>query len=225
MVDYHSHVLPAMDDGAKDVPTALAMLEQAGQQGVDRVVATPHFYHGEDTATRFLARRKRCYEQLLSALTAEHPQVLLGAEVLVWEGMSKEDMHPFCIEGTDLLLVEFPFSTMPHWLIEELENIILVQDITVVLAHLERYRPWYTKQDVAMLLDLPDVVVQLDCDSLTGKWQLYRIAKWLSAPDRLVLGTDMHNADARAPQMEKAMRVLSRSRVGRRWLSDMEDFI
>ena len=225
MVDYHSHVLPAMDDGAKDVSVALAMLEQARRQGVDRVVATPHFYFGEDTPDRFFARRQRCYEQLLLSLDERHPQVLLGAEVLVWEGMSKMDLRPFCIEGTDLLLVEFPFSTMPYWLIEELEDIILVQGLTVVLAHLERYMPWYKQQDVATLLDLPDVVVQLGCDSLTSKRQLQRIAKWLSNPERLVLGTDMHNTDTRAPQMEKAVRVLTHSHFGRRWLGCIKDLI
>ena len=222
MIDYHSHVLPAMDDGAKDVPMALAMLEQAGRQGVDTVVATPHFYAAEDTTDSFFARRQNRYEQLLPALNAQYPQLLLGAEVLVWEGMSKVDWRPFCMQGTNLLLVEFPFSTMPYWLVEELENIILVQGLTVVLAHLERYIPWYTKQNMAQLLDLPDVVVQLDCDSLTSGFRLHSIAKWLKAPDRMVLGTDMHNADTRAPQMEKAVRTLSRSRIGRLWLDSVE---
>ena len=223
MVDFHSHVLPTMDDGARDVSMSLAMLEQAGRQGAETVIATPHFYLGEDTPDSFLERRQRCCEQLATQLTPLHPQVRLGAEVLVWEDMSRMDLRPLCIEGTDTLLVEFPFARMPHWLVEELENIILVQGLTVVLAHLERYMPWYTKADVTALLDLPNVVVQLGCDSLTSRMELHRIAKWLSEPERLVLGTDMHNTADRAPRMDRALHTLSRSRTGRRWLACVEE--
>lgn len=225
MVDFHSHVLPAMDDGARDVSMALAMLEQAGRQGVKTVVATPHFYLWDDTPERFFTRRQHCYEQLSAQLTPVHPQVRLGAEVLAWEGMSRTDLRPFCIEGTDTLLVEFPFARMPHWLVEELENIILVQGLTVVLAHLERYMHWYSKEDVLALSELPDVVVQLGCDSLTDWAQLHRIVKWLPSPERLVLGTDMHNTTNRKPQMDAALHMLVHHRIGRYWLACMEETI
>ena len=49
-LDIHSHILPAIDDGAKDMETALALLEMLKSQGVTDVIATPHFYPDEDNA-------------------------------------------------------------------------------------------------------------------------------------------------------------------------------
>ena len=49
MIDIHSHVLPGIDDGSKSVDMSLAMLKESYKQGVDTVVATPHFYIKENT--------------------------------------------------------------------------------------------------------------------------------------------------------------------------------
>lgn len=217
VVDFHSHVLPDMDDGATDVATAVAMLELAKQQGVHTVMATPHFYRGENSIRTFLGRRGRRYERLSPELTAALPEVRLGAEVLAWEGMSAEDLHPLCIEGTDLLLVEFPFAPMSYWLVEELEKVIVQQQLTLILAHLERYMPFYSTRDIQALCELPDVVVQLGAQSLLDMATFRRIAKWLPQPERLVLGSDMHNLTDRPPCLDKAMRMLSHSRTGRMW--------
>ena len=44
MIDFHSHILPEMDDGSKDAKMSLAMLQMEREQGVTEVVFTPHFY-------------------------------------------------------------------------------------------------------------------------------------------------------------------------------------
>ena len=44
MIDFHTHILPGMDDGCKSVAESLWMLRQEQQQGVDTVVLTPHYY-------------------------------------------------------------------------------------------------------------------------------------------------------------------------------------
>ena len=52
MTEYHCHILPGIDDGAKDVETSLEMIETMKSQGVDRIIATPHFYaHREKSIT------------------------------------------------------------------------------------------------------------------------------------------------------------------------------
>ena len=48
MIDFHSHCLPAMDDGAADVTEATAMLSESLAQGVHTIIATPHFYPDTD---------------------------------------------------------------------------------------------------------------------------------------------------------------------------------
>ena len=58
MTEYHCHILPGIDDGAKDVETSLKMIEMMKEQGVDRIVATSHFYaHREKSVAEFIKKR------------------------------------------------------------------------------------------------------------------------------------------------------------------------
>ena len=58
LTEYHCHVLPGLDDGSQNLGTSLAMLEMMKDQGVKRVVFTPHFYyHKEESVDSFLERR------------------------------------------------------------------------------------------------------------------------------------------------------------------------
>ena len=64
IIDVHCHILPGVDDGAKDIETSLAMLEASRDQGVQCMVATPHFYATRDRVDAFLTRRKAAWEAL-----------------------------------------------------------------------------------------------------------------------------------------------------------------
>lgn len=64
MTDMHCHILPGMDDGSRSAAESLSMLEASAAQGVDRIVATPHFYAGENSPEVFLSRREHAYERL-----------------------------------------------------------------------------------------------------------------------------------------------------------------
>ena len=58
MVDFHSHILPGMDDGASSPEESLQMLARSRQQGVDVLFATSHFYADEEDPAAFLVRRE-----------------------------------------------------------------------------------------------------------------------------------------------------------------------
>ena len=63
MIDFHSHVLPGIDDGAKDVETSVAMLEESKRQGVTTVVCTPHYSGRKHSPEWFKERRNAAYER------------------------------------------------------------------------------------------------------------------------------------------------------------------
>ena len=46
MIDIHSHILPGLDDGAKDLTESLALLTIAQADGITHMVATPHIHLG-----------------------------------------------------------------------------------------------------------------------------------------------------------------------------------
>ena len=43
IIDFHSHLLPAIDDGSKDIAMSLEILQETRRQKVRKIVATPHF--------------------------------------------------------------------------------------------------------------------------------------------------------------------------------------
>ena len=48
MIDFHTHILPGMDDGSNSIEESLAMLQAEGDAGIERVVFTPHFYASQN---------------------------------------------------------------------------------------------------------------------------------------------------------------------------------
>lgn len=220
--DFHSHCLPGVDDGAADVKTAVAMLQASAQQGVTRVYATPHFYIGQHKATEFLTDRQKAYEALRPHLTPDMPELLLGAEVLIREGISRYDMRPFCLEGTNILLVEMPFMALPYWLLEELENLVNQQGLILMFAHLDRYLPWYSHDSFEILMDLPDAIMQVNADSIADKHYFGSLCRHLPQTHRMVLGSDMHNMDHRAPCIAQAVKVMSKNKTGHHWINRIE---
>ena len=70
VIDIHSHILPGIDDGSRTVEKTLEMLELCAMNGVDEMIASPHFYAHEDKVDRFLHRRQQAYEQVQAAIQA-----------------------------------------------------------------------------------------------------------------------------------------------------------
>ena len=55
-VDFHSHVVPGVDDGSKNTEMSLEMLRRMRRQGTDLVVATPHYYVGRTAPEEYLEK-------------------------------------------------------------------------------------------------------------------------------------------------------------------------
>ncbi|MBR1629024.1 MAG: capsular polysaccharide biosynthesis protein, partial [Lachnospiraceae bacterium] len=81
VIDFHTHVLPGIDDGARDLETSIEMLDKMKKQGVDLVVATPHFYADRMTVDGFLKNREKAFEAVESRRRDGWPKVMKGAEV------------------------------------------------------------------------------------------------------------------------------------------------
>ena len=79
--DFHGHFLPGMDDGSRSVAESLEMLQLAGEQGISKMFATPHYYPNE-TVDSFLVRRQQSWQKLKAAMEeteGSYPQIALGA--------------------------------------------------------------------------------------------------------------------------------------------------
>lgn len=221
MIDFHSHCLPAMDDGAVDAAETATMLKASAEQGITTVVATPHFYRSEESIASFLSRRANAAQQLEGCIP-KGMTVRLGAEVLLQKGLSSLDLSPLCIEGTKRILIELPFMSPTNWVFEEMENIALAQRLDVILAHVDRYMPWYSEKKMAEMMDLPGLSVQLNAEAFLDAKTFRALRRWLPQAERLVLGSDMHHADVRKPNIEPACLKMQKKLIGRRWLAQAE---
>ena len=118
--DYHSHILPNIDDGSDSIKTSLKMIKMMKQQGIGIIVATPHFYmHREASLDSYLVKRQNAYEKLMSADPAVK-DIHIGAEVAIEKGISVlGELEKLCISGTRLILLEPPFTQYNSWIVEE----------------------------------------------------------------------------------------------------------
>ena len=108
-IDYHSHILPCIDDGADSIEKSLMMLEKAKKYGIQAIYATPHCYMHKTNVHMFCEMRKCAYEKIKDMNT--NIPILMGAEVLLFPGLENlPDLEKFCLEESNSLLIEMPLS-------------------------------------------------------------------------------------------------------------------
>lgn len=212
MIDFHTHILPGIDDGSRDIRMTEALLKEEGRQGVDWIIATPHFYANYMSVEGFLEKREKALEQTreLSARSDEPlPRILAGAEVCYFPGIGQAKAVPrLCIEGTRTLLLEMPFEQWKEETYRDVRDLILKQGLSIALAHIERYPEFQRSKEIwDRILELP-LATQINTGSFLRKdGLLFKDRKkkfclgWLRERPDLLLGSDCHNTDTRKPNL------------------------
>ena len=220
MIDYHTHILPGIDDGCQTVEESIKVLNMLKEQGVSTVYATPHFYSGQNNPKVFLSRRERAYERLKPYLTADMPEVILGAEIEFFEGISRvKDIFDLGLGEKKILLIEMPERSWSARVIGEILMLNSNSAYTVMIAHIERYS-MYQKKDVLKMLLAEGVLMQGSADFFAYPKTRKKALKMLNNGLIHVLGSDAHNSEARAPRMGEAAQVI-KARFGEEFLSSL----
>ena len=220
MIDFHTHILPGIDDGSKNSDMSLAMLREEAAQGTDTVCATPHFYADRMAVDQFLSRRDGALERLRSKMPdpkEELPDIIPGAEVYYFRGIGSAKALPkLTLKGTNTLLLEMPFMAWDKKTVEDVKGLLYDQGLTVVLAHVERYVEFQKDRSVwEEIFSLP-VIPQINAGSFIEKKRLLRRDRTFafcmefarSAP-KLILGSDCHNTETRRPNLKEGRDALS----------------
>ena len=211
IVDFHSHILPDVDDGSVSVEMSLSMLRMEAEQGIGAVVATPHFYADRDTPDRFLSQREAAAAQLRAATDSSCPAIKLGAEVAYYPGMSEsEALQDLCLEKSRYILVELPQQPWYNGIYEELAAISVRQGLTPIIAHVERYLAPLQTERILQKLESLQVLLQANAGFFLRK-TTSRTALRLLRDGRLhFLGSDCHNLRDRPPRLGHAIREVER---------------
>lgn len=204
MIDIHNHVLPAIDDGAVDNAAALALLRNAAEQGITRLVATPHVNTSHYDVDISLIEQQA--EQINHLLHSDSglPQVALAGEVRIGDNllsMVKKNQVPFVgvWEGKPALLLELHHHHYPVGT-EKLTAWLLKQGILPILAHPERYAYFQAQPTKLKLLLNQGCGMQITGDSLLGvRGQETRsfAHSLLSQPQPIFIASDAHHVDSR----------------------------
>lgn len=211
IVDFHSHVLPGIDDGSQSVAESIAMLRREAEQGIGHVVATPHFYPRYETPEGFLQKRDRAEAALRAAMnqTEGLPRISVGAEVYFFRGISESEfLSQLTICEKQCILIEMPSAPWSDAMYQELEAIWRRRGITPVIAHIDRYiAPFRTHKIPERLQQLP-VLVQANASFfLEGRTR--RMALKMLREDKIqLLGSDCHNLDSRMPKLGPAVELI-----------------
>lgn len=210
VTDFHSHVLPAIDDGSASLEESLALLEMEAAQGIRHVVATPHFYPRYDRPEEFFQRRDRAEAALRQALEnrPDLPRLSVGAEVHFFRGISQSDViDKLTIDATPYVMIEMPTENWTESMYRELEELSRYRGIIPIIAHVDRYiSPFHTHGIPERLSQMP-VVVQANANFFldAGKGLAF---KMLRKGQIHLLGSDCHDLKDRPPRLGDAVSAI-----------------
>ena len=196
LIDFHAHILPHMDHGSSRTVTAMEQLTLIQSAGVKTVCATSHFYPQDVLSEVFIEERKASLKTLLAAMgPAKRPGIHLGAEVLICKGLENmEGLEKLCVEGTDVLLLEMPF-THDSWDNDLFHTVLEMKKkgYRIVLAHVDRYPPNLIEE----MFDM-GVQGQINTGSLSKLFKPKPLLRWIDEGNIVALGSDLHGCNPKS---------------------------
>ena len=175
MIDFHSHLIPAVDDGAGDLEQARDALMEMWDQGVRTVITTPHLAGAllarPGPLAEWHAAVEPAWESLREMAAAELPELRLerGSEVALDAPAPDVSDPRVRLAGTNFVLVEFPHMGVPP----NSENAIFelrMKGWTPVIAHPERYSGVDPELRVVESWMRVGGALQVNCASLLGRY-------------------------------------------------------
>lgn len=210
MIDFHSHILPGIDDGSRSYDETVKLLLEAKEIGFKKIISTSHY--AIDCYETPEYKRKEIVEQL--NLENRFPEIVLGSEIFLTYNILDllKEYNASTINGTNYILFELPlrnhFMNLKDLIIKLKEN-----DYRLILAHPERYS--MVQNNFNLLYELKElgVLLQSNYGSILGiyggtaKKTLKKMLK-----ENLVdfLGSDVHRENTIYPKIPKAIQKISK---------------
>ena len=190
--DWHSHILPSVDDGVKHMDDSLKILDFYEKEGVEEVWFTPHIMADTPNETEFLETRFEKFQALYKGPVKLHLSAEHMIDSLFEQRLDEDDLLPY---DDRCLLVETSYFNPPINLWEMLKK-IGTKKYYPILAHPERYE-YMEEEDYERLIRM-DVEFQLNLPSIVGMYghKAQSKAIWLLKKNYYQrCGSDVHRFD------------------------------
>lgn len=203
-IDFHSHILPAIDDGSQSIAQSMQFLAAAKNAEFETIIATSHFYPHRYNVPEFLRNRDAAFAKIDQS--ADIPHIICGAEVLVCEGI--EDMiyiESLCIGNSNTMLIELPFdeANVTDRMYETVENLIYDKKFNIILAHPNRYNSYVVENMLSI-----GVKLQLNISHICVHSERRRIMQWLDRGYVYAVGSDIHRNEKVYEELKRAEKYL-----------------
>jgi len=210
MVDIHCHILPSLDDGARDESVSVEMAKMAAADGITHVVATPHsnYRYNFDPEVN---RRKR---DELQKIIGPSPVLLLGCDFhLSYENLEDLRVNPgrYTINGLQYLLVEFAESSLPP-IIDQLFFELVSRKLIPIITHPERNALLSRELRTLQKWIAAGCFVQVTAGSFLGRFGRHAEKFSLSLLRHNMvhfIASDAHDIAKRPLQLSEARRVIA----------------
>lgn len=211
LLDIHSHILPAVDDGASNTEESLNLLYAMKSQGITDVIATPHFYPLDDDFGEYKKRISAAYSDLLKEVRGKNlPNIYLGSEVFYYRYIgTSESIYEFCINGSPYLLLELADDCICDELLKDIEDLIEKQGIIPIIAHLERYHRSRQYKKLLKYIKKNGILAHINASSLFSSNRRKITEKLIKGGYVNFIATDAHSMEKRPPLMKKALEYIS----------------
>ncbi len=170
MIDIHSHILPNVDDGSQSISETIEIARQAVENGVSKIVATPHYkFEVYNTDSKLIRKHVDMLNTMLKSSNIPC-DILYGSEIMITSDAIQKllDKELFTLNETRYALIEFSLNRRFVGM-SKIINKLLSNNIIPIIAHPERY-PYF--EDVTPLIKYVEMgaLLQIDIASLDGHY-------------------------------------------------------
>jgi protein-tyrosine phosphatase len=213
MVDIHSHILPGIDDGSKNMEMTLEMLRNAEKEGTKEIVATPHYLleYGEAN----IKEVKELVKEVNSLADKEglNIKVYSGQEVYFNENIIENfiEGNIGTINDSKYMMIEFSMHRFDKNIFEILYE-LQVRDIVPIIAHPERYKPFREQPSLINDFINEGYLFQMNAGSIEGRFgESIKKTAYIFLENNIYnfIGSDAHDIDSRSTGLQRAINMLN----------------
>lgn len=211
-VDIHSHIIPGLDDGAKDLDTFLKMMRIAEEEGITHIIATPH-YISETRMSDLSGFIKKSNElQQLASEKGLRVKILSGCEAFICRELADlyDSNHVLTLNQSNYILVELPSFNLPVYT-EQVFYELQLRGLTPILAHPERNSHIMNDPDFLLRLTERGILVQVNAGSITGLYGKHvrnAAINFIGKGYVHFVASDAHTDRRRAPRLKEAAGIV-----------------